>query len=229
MAPSKIKPGRDCIRISTMVSVPENMNINISIVRREKMILPARFENIPAFDPIPIAHSDPDRDMDNKYDFHMNYDVMMDDVFRKLQFKDNDRIYVLNAPKEFQPNLRSMEVLTTVKKSPNCKQTYDFAMFFVKSRDDIRKYAQKAADKMNDDGLLWFAYPKKSSKNYKSDISRDDGWQPLGDLGYEPVRQISIDDDWSALRFRKVENIRKMRRSREMALSEKGKEKTLIE
>lgn len=151
----------------------------------------------------------------------------MDDVFRKLQFKDHDRIYVLNAPKEFQGNLRSMEVLTTVKKSPNCKQTYDFALFFVKSKDDIRKYAQKAADKMNDDGLLWFAYPKKSSKNYKSDISRDDGWQPLGDLGYEPVRQISIDDDWSALRFRNVERIIRMRRSREMALSEKGKEKTL--
>jgi hypothetical protein len=156
----------------------------------------------------------------------MNYGGTMDDVFRKLQFKDQDKIYVLNAPGEFKPHLEAMKETTTIKKSPNCKQTYDFALFFVKSKEDIRKYSQKAADKMNDDGILWFAYPKKSSKNYKSDISRDDGWQPLGDLGYEPVRQVSIDDDWSALRFRNVKNIKKMRRRSEMALSSEGKEKT---
>ncbi|MDI5787736.1 hypothetical protein PO124_02480 [Bacillus licheniformis] len=48
--------------------------------------------------------------------------------------------------------------------------------------------------------------PEKSSKVYKgSDCSRDTVAGLLADQGYEPVRQIAIDEDWSALRFRKAE------------------------
>ena len=149
----------------------------------------------------------------------------MNQVFKKLQYKQTEKIYVLNAPKEFKPNLEEMAEITTVKKSPNCKQMYDFVLYFVRTCEDIQKYAQKAVDKLNDDALLWFAYPKKSSKKYQSDISRDDGWQPLGDLGFEPVRQIAIDDYWSALRFRPAEKIKSMTRNAKMALSAVGKER----
>jgi len=55
---------------------------------------------------------------------------------------------------------------------------------------------------MDPSGLIWVAYPKKSSKKYKSDLSRDDFWDALKDLGLEPVRQIALDEDWSALRFK---------------------------
>jgi hypothetical protein len=150
--------------------------------------------------------------------------IDMDEVFKKLQFKNFEKIYVLNSPTEFKGHLDAIGPETIVKKSPNCQQTYQFALFFVKSCTDIEKYAQKAADKVEDDGLLWFAYPKKSSKRYKSDITRDEGWQPLGDLGFEPVRQVAIDEDWSALRFRKIEKIGSFKRSNKMALSKKGKE-----
>lgn len=149
----------------------------------------------------------------------------MNPIFKKLQYKQTEKIYVLNAPIEFKPVLDEMTGITTVKKSPNCKQTYDFVLYFIKSCEDIQKYAQKTADKLNDDALLWFAYPKKSSKKYQSDISRDDGWQPLGDLGFEPVRQVAIDDDWSALRFRPAEKIKSMSRDAKMALSSLGKER----
>lgn len=150
----------------------------------------------------------------------------MNDIFKKLQFNNHEKIYVLNAPKEFKPVLVEMAGETTVKKSPNCKQEYEFALFFVKSCDDILKYAEKAAAKVPGDGLLWFAYPKKSSKNYNTDISRDNGWQPLGDLGFEGVRMVAIDDDWSALRFRRVDYIKSLNRSSKMAMSKEGLERT---
>jgi hypothetical protein len=38
------------------------------------------------------------------------------------------------------------------------------------------------------------------------------------------IRQIAIDDDWSALRFRKPEHIKTM--TRKFAVTEKGKERT---
>lgn len=50
-------------------------------------------------------------------------------------------------------------------------------------------------------GRLWFAYPKKSG-SLASDISRDDGWEPLAAHDLLPVTQVALDSDWSALRFR---------------------------
>lgn len=143
----------------------------------------------------------------------------MNAIFKKLNYKNQNKIYILNAPKEFKPHLEEMSEITTVKKSPNCKQVYEFALFFVKTKSDIEKYAEKASNKVLEDGLLWFAYPKKSSKKYKSDISRDDGWHPFGDLGFEVVRLISIDDDWSAVRLRRVEYIKSITRDNKRRLT----------
>ena len=78
---------------------------------------------------------------------------------------------------------------------------------------------------MSEDGLLWLCYPKKSSKTYKgSDCSRDTVTGMLSEEGFEPVRQIAIDEDWSALRFRKPEKIKKMVRT--FAVTEVGKKRT---
>ena len=45
----------------------------------------------------------------------------------------------------------------------------------------------------------------------------------VGAHGFEPVRMVAIDEDWSALRFRRVEHIKTMTRS--FALTEAGKAK----
>jgi hypothetical protein len=75
------------------------------------------------------------------------------------------------------------------------------------------------------DPVFWMAYPKKTSKKYKSEIHRDSGWMPFGDEGYEGVAMVSIDDNWSALRFRKVDFIKTMKRRESMVLSKEGKNK----
>jgi hypothetical protein len=76
-----------------------------------------------------------------------------------------------------------------------------------------------------EDGLLWLCYPKKTSKVYKgSDCSRDTVAGMLATEGYEPVRQVAIDADWSALRFRKPEKIKTMKRS--FAVTDLGKQRT---
>jgi hypothetical protein len=64
---------------------------------------------------------------------------------------------------------------------------------------------------VEDYGMFWLCYPKKSSKSYKgSDCSRENIAGMLANEGYEPVRQITIDEDWSALCFRKAEQIKKL-------------------
>ena len=47
-------------------------------------------------------------------------------------------------------------------------------------------------------GTLWVAYPKGN----RTDINRDTLWPILGEYGMRPIGQVSVDEVWSALRFR---------------------------
>jgi hypothetical protein len=58
------------------------------------------------------------------------------------------------------------------------------------------------------DALLWFAYPKGTSKRYACEFNRDTGWHVIRKAGFDSVRQVAIDEDWSALRFRRVEYVK---------------------
>ena len=60
-------------------------------------------------------------------------------------------------------------------------------------------------------------------QKYKSQINRDHGWNVLGQEGFEPVRMVAIDEDWSAVRFRRAAFIKTMTRAKQHRLSERGK------
>ena len=72
---------------------------------------------------------------------------------------------------------------------------------------------------------MWFAYPKGSSKRYRCGINRDTGWAALGKAGFEGVRMVAIDEDWSAVRFRRAEFIKTMTRDKRWAMSKAGRKK----
>lgn len=129
-------------------------------------------------------------------------------VFEKLNFKDQKEILVVNPPASFSGEvrgLRGVDVRTRVEQI----QRIVFALIFVMRQAEVDRYAAAVAAKTDGDALLWFAYPKGTSKKYTCDFNRDTGWASLRKLGFDTVRQIAIDEDWSALRFRRVEFIKK--------------------
>jgi len=71
----------------------------------------------------------------------------------------------------------------------------------VRSKADVEAMAPTVLRAASDSGLVWFAYPKKSGP-LKSDLSRDSGWEPVFDSGFDSVAQISIDETWTGFRFR---------------------------
>ncbi|GAB6927780.1 hypothetical protein JCM10914A_17630 [Paenibacillus sp. JCM 10914] len=144
-------------------------------------------------------------------------------TIKKLQYKDAGQpVLVLNPPATYAEVTRSLQ--GEVHTSPS-HDAYDMVQAFGTSNTEIRSLARIASSSVADDGLLWLCYPKKSSKAYKgSDCSRDSLAGILADEGYEPVRQIAIDEDWSALRYRKVEHIKKITRS--FATTDAGKLRT---
>jgi hypothetical protein len=147
----------------------------------------------------------------------------MNPIFKKLNFKDQPEIVVVNAPDSFLPVLDEMTLLTQVKTTLTDASEIAFAMAFVTKQQEVDSLTQQFSEKMLGDGLLWMVYPKGSSKRYKCDFNRDTGWEMLGKQGFEPVRMVAIDQDWSALRFRRAEYIKTMTRS--SAISDVGKER----
>lgn len=98
-----------------------------------------------------------------------------------------------------------------------------FIVSFVKTKTEVEKIISTIDKKLAADAVVWFAYPKGTSKKYKAEINRDNGWEALGKNGFDAVRSVAIDADWTGLRFRKNEFIKVMKRNPALALSEKGK------
>jgi hypothetical protein len=143
-------------------------------------------------------------------------------TFAKLNLKHQPEILVLNAPASFEPELATLQGVT-VRRAVADVAEIGFSLAFVITQKDVDTLAKAVAKKAKGDAVVWFAYPKGTSKRYKSEINRERGWSVLGTLGFEPVRQVAIDEDWSATRFRRVEFIKTMRRSVEHRMTEKGK------
>ena len=152
---------------------------------------------------------------------------MSDALLAKLNFREQDRVLVLQVPPEFQPVITHWAKRTQVETKAAPRKTYPFTMAFVQSEADVKKYGLAAAKQLEGDGICWMVYPKKTSKKYAATINRDHGWALLGELGFEGVRQVAIDEDWSALRFRRAEHIGSMIRRQSMALSQTGKAKSV--
>ena len=148
----------------------------------------------------------------------------MNPLLKKLNFKEHKSMVVLNAPHDLDDMWEEFKKYIDVKKSLG-ETKVDFALIFCTKLDEVIKFGPLVDAKIEDKGLFWFVYPKGSSKKYKCEFNRDNGWQSMGGLGYEPVRMVALDEDWSALRFKKAENIKTMTRGVEWRMSEEGKKK----
>lgn len=146
-------------------------------------------------------------------------------IFKKLNLKGQSSIVVVNAPATFEAELSNLEGVTVVRDLYQA-DVIDFALAFVTQQEEIDTLTQAITPKIKGDATVWFAYPKQSSKRYTCEFNRDTGWTELGKAGFEGVRQVAIDEDWSALRFRRAEFIRSMKRDSKMALSALGKART---
>ena len=131
----------------------------------------------------------------------------MSKLFDKLNVKDHREILVVNAPASFESELAALAGVTVLR-DPGKVKTVRFALAFATAQAEVDRLAKMLSAKAEGDALLWFAYPKRTSKMYKCDFNRDTGWSVLKIAGFDTVRAVAIDFDWSALRFRRAEFIK---------------------
>jgi hypothetical protein len=108
-------------------------------------------------------------------------------IASKLQLKDGETVRLVNAPKELDLGLAT-------------GSGADAVLVFVRNQAELDRHAQTALDHAADDRLTWIAYPKASK--LETDLNRDILWKLLDGKGVRPVRQVALDETWSALRFR---------------------------
>ena len=114
----------------------------------------------------------------------------MDGIFGKLNLTDQQEILVLHAPESFLPELARLPVLTIHHHIESVPEI-GFFLGFVTRKSEVDALAGAVAARTPGDAIVWFAYPKGTSKKYTCDFNRD-----------------TIDEDWTALRFRRVEYIK---------------------
>jgi hypothetical protein len=127
-------------------------------------------------------------------------------VFAKLNLKAQREILVINAPVSFEPEIEGLQNVMVLR-DPKKAKSVQFALAFATTQAEVDRLSSLLAAKAAGDALLWFAYPKGTSKRFKCDINRDSGWNVMHGAGFDTVRAIAIDADWSALRFRRMEYI----------------------
>jgi hypothetical protein len=151
-------------------------------------------------------------------------EVTVADVWGKLNLKDHTEIVVVNAPRSFEREIDALDG-GTVKRKPGDVAQIAFFLAFVTTTKDVEALAKIVARKTLPDAVVWFAYPKATSKNYTSEISWETGNEALGDAGFEPVRMVAIDEDWTGKRFRRVAFIKKLTRDPRALVSTEGKKR----
>lgn len=91
---------------------------------------------------------------------------------------------VINAPGSFERELAALEGVA-VRRSLKDVKRVAFLLAFVTKQKEVDTLARAVAQKAEGDAVVWFTYPKGTSKKYKCEFNRDTGWAELGKLGFE--------------------------------------------
>lgn len=129
----------------------------------------------------------------------------MSPLARKLLIKPGMRVMVLEAPEGYFRNLEPLPEGAALVPSGS---DLDVVQAFVNSADELAKVAPRAVQAVKKDGLLWMCY-LKGGKKPGTDLNRDLLYEKMKQYDLAGVALVSIDSAWSAMRFRRPEDVGK--------------------
>ena len=126
----------------------------------------------------------------------------MQDTNKKFKFKD--KAIVINAPITIEEEFVKLGFAIAFTKNEQSSNT----LVFINDAKEYTDFLKNDLKHIVSDSVLWFAYPKGTSK-IKTDINRDGIRQTGEEFGLTTVTAISINETWSALRFRPIDRVGK--------------------
>ncbi len=132
-------------------------------------------------------------------------------LLEKLQLKDEKNLLIQGLPSSVEKQFAKLTYAKNV--TPLLKsRKVDFVLVFALSQHQLNNVLVEVFPALHEETKLWIAYPKTTSK-IVSDLNRDCSWECLSKKGYECVRQVALDHVWSAMRFKKSDQIPNKSRS----------------
>ena len=119
-------------------------------------------------------------------------------LIKKLQIKPGVSLLLQNAPEGYLATLQ--KELEGINLASNLEE-FAAILLFVNNLTEVSQLAPAAIAVLPPEGLFWIAYPKGTS-GVKTDVNRDRLWNAITPMTWRPVRQIALDEIWSAVRFR---------------------------
>lgn len=117
-------------------------------------------------------------------------------VAERLQVKGERRLAVVAAPE-------GLEATIGVSHARADAKTAEVVLLFVRDRAAFDTALPALLGRITPTAILWLAYPKLTSM-HASDLSRDTLRAAVLAQGLDTVSQIAIDQDWSALRLKRL-------------------------
>ena len=108
---------------------------------------------------------------------------------KKLNLAPGTKVRVVGAPRGV--DLGDVEIGTAKAEA---------ILVFVKTLADVDGKCRSLIEAAKADRIAWAAYPKAGQLG--TDLNRDVLWKRLLKSGVQGVRQVALDDVWSAMRFR---------------------------
>lgn len=126
---------------------------------------------------------------------------------QKLKIKTTEPLYILGADERLLHLFGEL-----APKQKLTKENISQMVLFVRDKSELNKEFPQAKKWLQQNALLWIAYPKKSG-SIPSDLIRDEGWEIIYQADWEGVASASINEDWSGMRFRHKTQIRNIKRA----------------
>jgi len=136
----------------------------------------------------------------------------MPTVFEKLHLKAQGTIVVLNAPSSFETELATLDGVKVMRDAKRAT-SIEFAIAVATTQNQLDLASTVLTEHAIGEAMVWIAYPKGTSKRYSCEFNRDSGWTVLRNAGFDTVRMVAIDNDWSALRFGRIEFIKNAKKT----------------
>jgi hypothetical protein len=119
-------------------------------------------------------------------------------LIKKLGIKESFRVALVNSPKGFKKELGSLP--DKAKYASPMADALDLILLFVNSEAELQKSFVTLSASLVANGMLWVAWPKKSS-GVATDLSFTNVQRIGLDAGLVDVKICAVNDVWSGLKF----------------------------
>ena len=128
---------------------------------------------------------------------------MSNSLFESLELKDERTLLIQGLPSSIEKQFVKLSYAKNVTPLLKSKKI-DFALLFAVNQNQLNNILREVFLALHSNSKLWVAYPKKTSK-IVSDLNRQCSWDLLVQSGFENTNQVSIDNVWDAICFKKTE------------------------